>query len=122
MTRYKLAFAVTKYFEYGGLQQDLTRIAEECADRGHRVELVTDCWNSQFQKPFPVHELKLTSLSNHEKNDELADRLQSIVADGSFDCVTGFTKIRGLHVYYAGDPCYASRFSETKPECRFTVG
>lgn len=116
MTRYKLAFAITKYFDYGGLQRDLIRIAQECLNRGHTVELVTGKWDSLLAKPFTVHEQKYRARSNHGRNDELAACLQDITAAGDFDCVIGFTKISGLDVYYAGDPCYAEKFSKTKLE------
>ena len=92
----------------------MIRIARECLKRGHTVELVTGKWDSSLAKPFTVHEQKYKARSNHGRNDELSTRLQDITEVGDFDCVVGFTKMRGLDVYYAGDPCYAEKFSKTK--------
>ena len=33
----KLAFALFKYFPYGGLERDFLRIAKECQSRGHEI-------------------------------------------------------------------------------------
>ncbi|WP_255211100.1 hypothetical protein [Methylogaea oryzae] len=37
----KLAFALFKYFPYGGLQRDFIRIAGLCRDRGHEIHVYT---------------------------------------------------------------------------------
>ncbi len=113
---HKIVFATTKYFDYGGLQRDLIRIAQECQSRGHTVELVTDKWESKQAKPFTVHEVNLKSLTNHEKNDELAEQILNLSNKDNIDCVVGFNKMKGLDVYYAGDPCYSFKFSATKPK------
>ncbi len=113
---YKIIFAATKYFDYGGLQRDLIRIALACQSRGHTVELITDKWESEQEKPFTVHEVHLKSLTNHEKNDELADQILNLAGKEHIDCVVGFNKMKGLDVYYAGDPCYSYTFSATKPK------
>ncbi len=40
-TPMKLAFALFKYFPYGGLQRDFIRIAGLCRDRGHEIHVYT---------------------------------------------------------------------------------
>ena len=47
-------------------------------------------------------------------NDILVKKVQQHIAGSNYDCIVGFTKIPGLDVYYAGDPCYAARVDETK--------
>jgi UDP-glucose:(heptosyl)LPS alpha-1,3-glucosyltransferase len=44
----------------------------------------------------------------------LAQRFAEAVAGKGYDCRVGFTKLPGLDVYYAADPCYAARVEVTK--------
>ena len=113
---YKLAFAVSLFFEYGGMQRSLLRIAQECVRRGHEVHIFTGGWIGEQDDSITVHELDTRALTNVRSNDILARKLADEVRrDGGFDAVIGFTKLPGLDVYYAGDPCYAERIRETRP-------
>ncbi len=109
MTRYKLAFAVAKYFEFGGMQRTLLRLARECARRGHEVHVFAAKWSGEVPNDIPVHILAVSALTNHGLNRRFGVKLQAAVAGKSLDCVTGFTKIVGLDVYYVGETCYAAR-------------
>ncbi|MBE9516181.1 MAG: glycosyltransferase family 4 protein [Proteobacteria bacterium] len=112
MPRYRLAFAVSLYFDYGGMQRSMLRIAEACAMRGHEVHVFTGGWIGDKPDFVTVRELDTRALTNTRSNDLLAEKLKQVVTDEHFDCVAGFTKIPGLDVYYAGDPCYAARANE----------
>ena len=114
VSKYQFAFAVSVFFEYGGMQRTLLRIAEECVNRGHEVHVFTGRWLAERPERLTVHELDIRALTNVGKNDKLAERLEHAVGAGDYDCVVGFNKIPGLDVYYAGDPCYAARVDETK--------
>lgn len=108
VTRYKLAFAVSRYFEYGGMQRSLLRIAAECARRGHEVHLFAASWQGRVPDGMPLHVLPTCAWTNHGTNREFGWRLQEAVA-GRFDFLIGFTKLPGLDVYYLGETCYAVR-------------
>ena len=41
----RFAFALFKYFPFGGLQSDMLRIAECAAARGHEVTVFTGAWD-----------------------------------------------------------------------------
>lgn len=113
---YKLAFAVSLFFEYGGMQRTLLRIAQECVRRGHKVHIFTGGWVGDRDDSVHVHELNTRALTNVRSNDILASKLaEEVKRDGGFDAVIGFTKLPGLDVYYAGDPCYAERIRQTRP-------
>lgn len=113
---YKLAFAVSLFFEYGGMQRSLLRIAQECVRRGHEVHIFTGGWIGELDDSITVHELDTRALTNVRSNDILARKLaEEVRRDGGFDAVIGFTKLPGLDVYYAGDPCYAERIRQTRP-------
>ena len=114
--RYKLAFAVSLFFEYGGMQRSLLRIAQECVSRGHEVHIFTGGWLGDRPDNIIVHELDTQAITNVRSNDVLAKKLaKAVEKDGHFDCVVGFTKLPGLDVYYAGDPCYAERIATNRP-------
>lgn len=114
--KYKLAFAVSLFFEYGGMQRSLLRIAQECVDRGHAVHIFTGGWRGERPNNISVHELDTEAMTNVSSNDILAKKLaEAVQQDGDFDCVVGFTKLPGLDVYYAGDPCYAHRIATSRP-------
>ena len=114
--RYKLAFAVSLFFEYGGMQRSLLRIAQECVSRGHEVHIFTGGWIGDRPEKITVHELDTRAMTNVRSNDILAKKLsEAVKQDGHYDCVAGFTKLPGLDVYYAGDPCYAQRVATSRP-------
>ncbi len=111
---YKLAFVVSTYFPWGGMQRDLRRIAERCCERGHQVHVLTGSWQGERPQGPTVYELNTRALTNHGRNDRLARGVRWAAADGHFDCVVGFTKIPGLDIYYAADPCFAARLERER--------
>jgi UDP-glucose:(heptosyl)LPS alpha-1,3-glucosyltransferase len=112
--KYKFAFIVSLFFEYGGMQRTLFRIAEECSSRGHEVHVLTGGWIGEKSNNIEVHEFDTRALTNVWSNDILVRKVRQHIADNDYDCIVGFTKIPGLDVYYAGDPCYAARVDEAK--------
>jgi len=111
----KLAFVVSFWFPFGGMQRTLLRIARACVAEGHQVDVYTGEWRGDRPEGIGVFELNTRAPSNHASNDRLA-RAFAVAVDGKdYDCRVGFTKIPGLDVYYAADPCYAARVDENKP-------
>jgi UDP-glucose:(heptosyl)LPS alpha-1,3-glucosyltransferase len=111
----KLAFVVSLWFPYGGMQRSLLRIAQACVARGHPVDIYTGEWQGERPENIGVFELDTKAGTNHRSNDLLAQRFAAAVAGQGYDCRVGFTKLPGLDVYYAADPCYAARVAESKP-------
>ncbi|MEZ6196238.1 MAG: glycosyltransferase family 4 protein [Planctomycetota bacterium] len=109
----RLALAVARYFEFGGMPRAFRRLAGELVARGHEVH----AYAREFAGPLPedvvVHELPVRALTNHGRNAAFARHLATAVArPGGYDLVVGFTKIPGLDLYYAGDTCYRQRAAE----------
>ncbi|PCI70489.1 MAG: UDP-glucose--LPS alpha 1,3-glucosyltransferase WaaG [Piscirickettsiaceae bacterium] len=106
----RLAFALYKYFPYGGLARDFLRIARRCLEKGHTVDVYVMKWEDATADGLTVHVLPSKGLSNHSRvadfHRQLADKLQN----ENYDGVIGFNKIPNLDVYYAADPCYIERF------------
>ncbi|MCF6282254.1 MAG: glycosyltransferase family 4 protein [Candidatus Polarisedimenticolaceae bacterium] len=112
----KFAFVVSLWFPFGGMQRSLLRIAQACVTQGHQVDIYTGEWQGERPEGIGVKLLDTKATTNHNSNDLLAQRFAEAVADGNYDCRVGFTKLPGLDVYYAADPCYADKVhSERSP-------
>ena len=115
--QYTLAFVIGRYFEFGGLQRDMRRIALACAARGHDVHVLAGGWKGESDDSLNFHPVDLRAWTNHGRNEKLG-RIVSAVRDREhYDCITGFDRIPGLDVYFAGDVCLKARIMENKPWC-----
>lgn len=110
----RIAFVVSLWFPFGGMQRSLLRIAQACVAKGHQVDIYTGEWQGDRPDGIGVIELDTQAATNHRSNDLLAERFAAAIADKGYDCKVGFTKLPGLDVYYAADPCYAARVEESK--------
>jgi len=77
---YRLAFVVSLYFEYGGMQRTLLRIARECVHRGHDVHIYTGGWDGPEPDGIAVHRLDDRALTNPGRNVRLARAFHAAVA------------------------------------------
>ncbi len=114
MSKYKLAFAWVKYFEFGGVQRTALRIATECARRGHEVHFFAGEWSGQRPTGLSVHVIDAKAVTNHGSRKRFGISLRQATTNQGFHCIAGFTKIPGLDVYYVGETCFAARVDETK--------
>ena len=63
----KLSFLIYSYFPYGGQQRDFLRIANECIQRGHEVDVYAIRWQGDIpEKLNPVSNTHLTLPTNRE--------------------------------------------------------
>ncbi len=114
----RFAFVVSLWFPFGGMQFSLLRIAQACVARGHQVDIYTGKWQGEKLDNIGVIELDTKAITNHRSNDLLAEQFAAAVAGKDYDCLVGFTKVPGLDVYYAADPCYAARVEEIQYQLR----
>ena len=105
----KIAFALLKYFPFGGLERDMLRMAEAAAYRGHHVVIYTSKWedDTALPKGIEVKILKLFSMSNHGRMYEFSRKFSEAVRHGAFDIRVAFNRIPGCDFYFAADNCYA---------------
>lgn len=104
-----LAFALYKYFPFGGLQRDFLRIAKECQSRGHSIRVYTYSWQGDIPAGFDVRLLPKKGFSSQSRNIRFSAALQQDLQIDPVDLVVGFNKMPGLDVYYAADGCYEQR-------------
>lgn len=109
-----LAFALFKYFPFGGLQRDMMRMAEKAVARGHQVTVFVSEWKDA---PLPaetsglsVRFLKTRALTNHGAMKDFERRFQEEVRllPGRFDLTVAFNRIAGCDFYFAADNCLAA--------------
>lgn len=105
----RLAFALFKYFPYGGLQRDCMRIAEECVRRGHAVDILTLQAQGQAPEGASLKVLPQHAAHNYKRYEQFAEQVRELVAAEQYRGVVGFNKMPYLDLYYAADPCYAAK-------------
>lgn len=105
----KFAFVLFKYFPFGGLQRDFSRIAEACIAQGHQVDAYTLIWEGPELDNIKVTVAPIKAFSNHKRNVKFTAWLTEQFKKTDYDAVIGFNKLEGLDVYYAADPCYQDK-------------
>ena len=105
----QLAFAVFKYFRFGGMQRNMLAIAKACVERGHQVTIFTGSWEGERPHGIKVQELVVSGFTNHRRNARFASALTEQLSHQPVDLVIGFNRMPGLDIYYAGDSCFAAK-------------
>ena len=116
----KVALCLFKYFPFGGLQRDFLKIAETCLDRGHEVQVYAAAWQGESPAGLQVSILPATGFTNHGRAESFAAHLRECLDSRPVDAVVGFNKMPGLDLYFASDPCFASKAALKHPWYRLT--
>lgn len=110
-----LAFALFKYFPYGGLQMKALNIAKACVRGGHQVTLYTTSWQGSLPSEFKVEFLIVKGWSNHRRYLSFSQEIKRALSENPADLLIGFHKLPELDIYYAGDSCFAVKAYEDRP-------
>ena len=107
----RLAFAIFKYYPFGGLERNFLRITEECLIRGHSVKILTMRWDGDvptaLQTPkCEIEKVSFSGFSNHARCASYVKNLHKILDSEKFDFVVGFNRMPDLDLYYCADVCY----------------
>ena len=105
----QLAFALYKYFPFGGLQRDFLRIALACQARGHAIRVYVLEWSGEIPAGFEVVTVPVRALSNVRRYEKFLAWMRQDLRQRPADRVVGFNKMPGLDVYFAADPCYEEK-------------
>ncbi len=105
----RLAFALFKYFPFGGLQRDMLRIARICQSRGHEIYVYTLSWEGEIPNGFQVQVLPIKCMTNHTKYERFHAELKDRLREDNIDGVIGFNRMPDLDLYYAADPCFRDK-------------
>lgn len=101
----QLAFALYKYFPFGGLQRNMLAMALEAITRGHRVTIYCSDWQGDCPAEIDLQIIPARGWGNAARMQNFADDLRSRLT--AHDLLVGFNKWPGLDLYYAADSCFA---------------
>ncbi len=101
----QLAFALYKYFPFGGLQRNMLAMALEAITRGHRVTIYCSDWQGDCPAEIDLQIIPARGWGNAARMQNFADDLRSTLT--AHDLLVGFNKWPGLDLYYAADSCFA---------------
>lgn len=105
----QLAFALFKYFPFGGLQRDFLRIALACQARGHAIRVYTLSWQGDLPAGFERVMVPVKALTNPRRYEKFVAWVRQDLAARPADRLIGFNKMPGLDVYYSADPCFEDK-------------
>lgn len=112
MTKYKLAFVIERYFEFGGLQRNMRQLALACAQLGHTVTVFTRQWNGPDESMLNIQIVDLEAWSNHGTIKKMEGFVRRLRQQKMFDCIVGFNRVGGLDAYYGGDGCLKAKLQQ----------
>mgnify|MGYP002382195445 CR=1 FL=1 len=102
----QLAFALYKYFPFGGMQRNFLRIARACQARGHAIRVYALQWEGDVPAGFELVKVPVKALTHPRRNEKFVAWMQQDLKARPVDRLVGFNKMPGLDIYYSGDPCY----------------
>lgn len=105
----KLAFAIFRYFPFGGLQRDMLAIAQAAQAGGHQVSIFCSAWQGEKIPGIDVVEIKASGFFNIAGVKNFVAAFTQQFQRNQFDLLIGFNKMPGLDVYFAGDSCFAHK-------------
>lgn len=105
----RLAFAIFKYFPFGGLQGDMLNFARCAAEKGAEVVIFCDKWEGAEpeEELISVRRLPVRGWSNHARSRSFEKLFHKAVNAEFFDCTFAFNRIGGCDFYFAADNCLA---------------
>ena len=75
---------------------------------------LTQQWQGERPSDLEIILVPVTARTNHGKNEQYYQWVQSYLSQHPVDRVVGFNKMPGLDVYYAADVCYAEKVAREK--------
>jgi UDP-glucose:(heptosyl)LPS alpha-1,3-glucosyltransferase len=101
-----IAFAITEYFPFGGAQRDFIGVVMAMAVRGHEISIISTAWQGEKNDSWHYLLLDHQQKTNHGRMRVLSKYVVELKKQHHFDAVVGFTKMSGLDIYFAADPCF----------------
>lgn len=112
MKKQRLAFVLFNYHPYGGLQRDCWKLAEKCLQAGFEVDILTRSWQGEHLPGANIIILSVNAWQNHVANQRFINKALGYIGNHQYECVIGFNKMSGLDIYYAADPCLATKLQQ----------
>ncbi len=109
-----LAFLIYQYFPYGGQQRDFMRIALRCVAAGYQVRVYCLKWQGDIPDGVTVIRVPVSALSRHVMYQRYSEWVGAALRQNPVAAVVGFSKMPGLDLYFAADPCFAERMQRER--------
>lgn len=110
----KIAFLIYHYFPYGGQQRDFMKILQRCLAAGHKVQVYCLKWQGEIPAGVDVVFVPVSALASHVRYRRFSEWVDVALRQDPADVVMGFSKMPGLDIYYAADPCFAERMARER--------
>src|SRR5690554_6934496 len=92
------------------------KIALRCCEAGYQVRVYCLVWEGEVPPQFELHIVPVRALSRHGLYQKYRAWVADALQRNAVDAVIGFSKMPGLDVYFAADPCFAERMrKESRP-------
>ena len=86
-----LLFSLFNYFPHGGQQRNCLRIAQKCAESGHKVTLYTRTWDGPKPKEIKIITLGCKGWTNASRNQNYIKDLIKEIDKGSQKLTSAFS-------------------------------
>jgi UDP-glucose:(heptosyl)LPS alpha-1,3-glucosyltransferase len=101
----RIAFVLFHWFPYGGLQQDLVKIVNACAEHV-ACKIYCLSWQGMPLINAVVEEVKVSGFTRVARQQAFARHIEKDVRPQHV-LVVGFNRMPGLDYYFAADSCFA---------------
>ena len=105
----KLSFLIYSYFPYGGQQRDFLRIANECIQRGHEVDVYAIRWQGDIPEKLNLIKVPVKGSTRVQLYKRYTAWVENALKDTANSAVVGFNKMPLLDIYFAADPCFVEK-------------
>ncbi|MFK7863487.1 MAG: glycosyltransferase family 4 protein [Pseudohongiellaceae bacterium] len=105
----KFTFLIYSYFPYGGQQRDFLKIAKQLLERGHSIDVYALRWQGQTPDGMNVTIVPVKAFNRIKLYQRYSEWVLAALAGKEKTCVVGFSKMPGLDVYFAADPCFLEK-------------
>ena len=105
----KLSFLIYSYFPYGGQQRDFLRIANECIQRGHEVDVYAIRWQGDIPEKLNLIKVPVKGRTRVQLYKRYTAWVENALKDTANSAVVGFNKMPLLDIYFAADPCFVEK-------------
>jgi UDP-glucose:(heptosyl)LPS alpha-1,3-glucosyltransferase len=109
----RLALALFHWFPYGGLQQDLLKVAAACRTRA-TVSIHCLQWEGPLPEGVQVEVVAVAGCTRESRQRAFARHLLERVRP-AVDLLLGFNRLPGLDYYFAADSCFAYKALHERP-------
>tara|TARA_B100000470_G_C19795844_1_gene394282 strand:+ start:2564 stop:3691 length:1128 start_codon:yes stop_codon:yes gene_type:complete len=105
----KLSFLIYSYFPYGGQQRDFFRIVQECAKKGHQLDVYALRWQGEVPEYINLIKVPVRAHTRIKLYQRFTAWVEQKLSEKPRHPVIGLSKMPLLDFYFAADPCFVEK-------------